>query len=75
MSEKEVSNKAIFELVSSLYEKVNNDVTMKSDLERVKEEILDVVRPIERAVDKDAVKLVSHESRITKLERHPVLGS
>jgi|GEM_PF-6552319 len=45
----------------------------KNDLERFKEEILEEIRPIAKAVDKDAVTLVGHEKRITMLERKAAL--
>ena len=44
-----------------------NDV--ETIVEKAKEEILAVVRPIEKAVDKDAVTAVAHEKRIVKIER------
>ncbi|MDO8561629.1 MAG: hypothetical protein Q7S05_02260 [bacterium] len=39
-------------------------------VEKAKREILDVVRPLAKAVDKDAVTVVNHEKRIIKIERH-----
>jgi hypothetical protein len=36
------------------------------------EKILDELRPIARAVDKDAVTILNHEKRITKIERRLV---
>lgn len=45
------------------------DFAKKADLERFKEEILDEVRPIGKAVDKDAVTVVDHGKRIVVLER------
>ncbi|OGG51936.1 hypothetical protein A3C18_01705 [Candidatus Kaiserbacteria bacterium RIFCSPHIGHO2_02_FULL_54_11b] len=45
------------------------DFAKKSDLEKFKEDILEEVRPIARAVDKDAVTSIDHGKRITILER------
>jgi archaellum component FlaC len=45
------------------------DFATKADLERFKEDILEEIRPITKAVDKDAVTLVNHEKRIISLER------
>jgi len=36
----------------------------------VKEELRKEVRPISKAVDKDAVSIFKHEKRITRLEGH-----
>jgi len=41
----------------------------KNDLERVKGEILDVLKPVVKAVDKAAVTIVNHGKRISVLER------
>ena len=41
----------------------------KTDLERVKIEILEVVEPVIKAVDKDAETVIDHERRIAVLER------
>ncbi len=43
---------------------------MIAKIDLAKEEILDVVRPIERAVDADAETIVRHEARILRVERH-----
>ncbi|MEY4747640.1 MAG: hypothetical protein RLZZ416_689 [Candidatus Parcubacteria bacterium] len=42
------------------------NLATKGDLERVKEEIL---KPLEKAVDKDAETIVRHEKRMVVLER------
>ena len=70
MTRRTVSTKAVFDLVKSLHEKVEKEVASKNDLERAKEEILKVVRPIERVVDKDAETIVKHDKRITRIESH-----
>lgn len=43
---------------------------MIAKIDLAKEEILDVVRPIERAVDVDAETIIRHETRITRVEKH-----
>lgn len=45
------------------------DYATKNDLERVKDEILDVFKPVVDAVDKDAQTVVDHGKRIVVLER------
>ncbi len=45
------------------------DFAKKSDLERFKEEILDEVRPLSKALDKDSKTVIDHGRRITVLER------
>ncbi len=47
-------------------------VATKDNLENSKEEILVAIKPVERAVDKDAVTLLNHEKRITRLEKQLV---
>ena len=42
----------------------------KDDLQTVKEEILDAIHPTEKAVDKDAVTIVDHGRRISRIEKH-----
>ena len=46
---------------------------VRAIVDGAKEEILAVVRPIERAVDKDAVTVVKHEKRITRIERQLII--
>ena len=58
------------ELMSDLATK--NDLekfATKDDLEKVKNEILKEIRPISKAVDKDAVTIINHESRLARLEQ------
>ena len=45
------------------------DYATKNDLERMKGEIVDVIEPVVKAFDKDAVTLVDHGKRIVVLER------
>ncbi len=72
---KEVSNGAILKVLLSMDERmVTKDAlrsyATKNDLERFKEELLEEIRPIAKAVDKDAVTLVNHERRIARVEKH-----
>lgn len=45
------------------------DYATRNDLERVKDEILDAMEPIIKAVDRDAETVINHGKRITVLER------
>lgn len=45
------------------------DLARKSDLEKFKEEILDEVRPLSKAIDKDARTIINHSRRIVVLEQ------
>ena len=71
----------IIKAVLSLNARVD-DLPKKEDVraivdgvvEEAKEEILGEVRPIAKAVDKDAVMVVSHEKRIMKIEKHLLLS-
>ncbi|MDP3646135.1 MAG: hypothetical protein Q8R25_03535 [bacterium] len=45
------------------------DFAKKSDLEKFKEDILEEIRPISKAVDKDAETVIDHEKRLVILER------
>ncbi len=70
---KGTSLETVLKAVVSLGEKVatlptKND--MEKAIEDAKEEILKEVRPVARAVDKDAVTIVKHEKRITRIETH-----
>ena len=47
--------------------------TVASMIDDAKEELLSEIRPIARAVDKDAVTLVDHEKRITRIEHKIIL--
>lgn len=42
-------------------------------VDKAKTELLVEIRPIAKAVDKDAVTAVNHEKRITRIERHLAL--
>ena len=43
---------------------------VRAIVDNAKDEILAVVRPIEKAVDKDAVTVVNYGKRIARIERH-----
>ncbi len=45
------------------------DYATKNDLERMKDEIMDVVKPVMKAVDRDAETIIGHGRRIAVLER------
>ena len=77
---KAVTNEIILNAVISLGERVAAiEQTMATTMatkdhveyivEKAKEEILQQIRPLEQAVDKDAVTIINHERRITALER------
>lgn len=72
-----VSNMATKDDVAQLREEMSAMATVmatKEDVrtmvDRAKEEIMDVVRPVEKAVDGDAVTIVGHEKRIVRIEKH-----
>ncbi len=70
MAEKKaVSNEVILKTLLSMDERMN-DFATSNQLEKVKEELLEEIRPIGKAVDKDAVTIVNHERRITRVEKH-----
>ena len=69
-----VTNEKIFGLLLDMDERMATkadlrDYSTKNDLERVKDEILDIIKPIGRAVDKDAETIFNHGKRIVVLER------
>lgn len=69
-----VTNEKIFGLLLDMDERMATkanlrDYPTKNDFERVKDEILDIVKPIGKAVDKDAETIVNHGKRIVILER------
>ncbi|MEK7069124.1 MAG: hypothetical protein AAB947_01940 [Patescibacteria group bacterium] len=69
----EVVNKAVnaakVELRSEIHETASRTNERLADLERGQEEILDVLRPLSRAHSTDALTIVGHETRITRIER------
>lgn len=68
----EVSNEVILETVLNMGEQIaeiKSTMATKDDLVRVKEELLDEIRPIRKAQDKDAVTIINHERRILRLEQ------
>ncbi len=76
----DVSNKIILEAVISLQEQVSaiqSDMAtkvatkdfVKMTVEKSTEGLVAEIRAIGRAVDKDALTIISHEHRITHLER------
>lgn len=70
---KEVTNEMILNVVLSLDERLNNveaHMATKSDLKLTKEEILEEIHPVEKAVDKDAETLVDYGRRLTRVEKH-----
>ena len=73
---KAVTNEIILNAVISLGERVAAiEQTMATKdhveyvVEKAKEEILQQIRPLEQAVDKDTITIINHERRITALER------
>lgn len=78
---KEVSNKDVLQAVTTLHknvgvlsERIDNlaqDLRseIRATVDEAKEELLDEIRPIARAVDKDAVMLLNHERRIARIEK------
>lgn len=74
MSKKVVTNDMILGAVTSLNKRFDNleermsGMATKVELEDFKEEILEEIRPIARAVDKDAVTILDHEKRLKRLE-------
>lgn len=80
---KPVTNEKIMEVLLEMDERMTNmdervtdmskRMATKDDLADVKEDILKEIRPIARAVDKDAVTILSHEKRITALEKKAAL--
>jgi hypothetical protein len=79
----DVSNKTILEAIISLQEQVSsiqNDMAtkmatkdfVKMTVEESTEGLVAEIRAIGRAVDKDALTIISHERRITHIERQMV---
>lgn len=76
---KSVSNAVILRTMVSMSENMNermNDFATKSDLTKLSEKIdkvenklLQEIRAIGKAVDKDAVTIIDHEKRITRVEK------
>ena len=64
---------SIGDQVSSIQTDLRTKYATKDDLIKLKEELLSEIRPIARAVDKDALTLIKHEKRITRIEKHMVL--
>lgn len=67
-----VSNEVILKTVLNMGEQIaeiKSTMATKDDLIRVKEELLDEIRPIRKAQDKDAVTIINHERRIVRLEQ------
>jgi hypothetical protein len=52
---------------------IRQEMATKNDLQRVRDEIIEIIRPTEKAVDKDAVTLLNHGKRITRIETHLAL--
>ena len=87
LHKKQVSNEIILQAVITLsdqfgnlteqFSEIRHDLktkyATKDDLVELKEELLAEIRPIARAVDKDAHTLLRHEKRITRLEKQTVL--
>ncbi len=59
-------------LVTSV-EDMRKTMATKNDVENAKEEILDRLQPTEKAVDKDAMTIMNHGVRITRIEQHLTL--
>ena len=69
--EKKASLETVLGAVVSLSERLDALPTkVASMIEEAKEELLKEIRPISRALDKDAEAIVKHGKRITQLERH-----
>ena len=69
-----VTNEKIMEVLLDMDERMatKDDLTSyatKNDIEKVKEDILEEIRPIAKAVDKDAEIVIDHGKRIVALER------
>lgn len=77
---KTVSNEQIFKTLLSMdtrmdgmderIREIKTNMATKDDLQKVKEEILEQLKPVSDAVDKDAVTVVNDEKRITRVEKH-----
>lgn len=75
---KKATNESMLKAVVSLGEQVRavkSELVTKIDdkVEAAKEEILKEVRPIAKAIDKDAVTIVEHEKRLTRIGAHLAL--
>jgi|SRR3989338_5768207 len=58
-------------LEMSMLEELNSlrkELASETDIEKAKDEIMSVLRPMQRAQDKDALTVVSHENRIVRIE-------
>ena len=80
MTKKNISTGAVLEAVMSL-DKYVRDMSkematkdyVQSVVEDAKEELLIEIRAVSKAVDKNSLTIIRHESRIKRLERHPAL--
>ncbi len=52
---------------------LRQEMATKNELEKVRLDILEAIRPTEKAVDKDAVTILDHGKRISRIERHLAL--
>ena len=79
VAKRDVSNKVVLEAILSLGDRVSDiekNMATKDYVKVVAEDIKEdfhkefrnEIRPLMQAVDKDAVTIVNHEKRITKLE-------
>ncbi len=73
-AKRSVTNEKIMEVLLDMDERMatKDDLrgyATKNDLERVKDEILDVIKPVMKAVDGDAETIINHGKRIVVLER------
>ena len=71
---KAVSLKTVLKAVVTLGERMATkedlrNYATRNDLEKFKEDILEEMRPIAKAVDKDAEALIRHEKRILRVEQ------
>ena len=69
------SIKTVLQAVVSLGEQIQAvkgelETKIENSVETAKEEILKEVRPIAKAVDKDALTIVKYDKRITRIESH-----
>ena len=67
-----VTNEKILGFLVNMDERMNaihERMATKDHVEQAKDEIMDVVKPISDAVDKDAKTVVNHGRRITVIER------
>ena len=52
---------------------IKKTMATKGHVDVVKQELLNEVRPIARAIDKDAVTILKHEKSIVQIKRHLAL--